>query len=425
MTLSVFSACDTTGYVPAAASTAVRWHPGVFVLPLYNSATNTPSNWDTVKSELQAYDALRGVQLRFNWNQIEVAEGDYSGIDTVIKPYLAEIGALGSGATRKRVHILWHIRHSHGTSILSANDMVPDYMIGNPTYGGGQWYFETATVSVPGKGGKMICWWDSNVRAKAALLAQALADELNAYVTLDLGGSLTFNPLEGISVSETATGDPVPIPNTDPALPDQPSGVSFPANWEEKYWEGYYMFVKNLRDSFDNTWVGAFCNHERRGIEPIIAGGSFYSGSSVAEGLIDIGAALGNPNTLPDDPGLRGDLTDGSGNPGVYFYYSSSAGVVPLTPSWQKPDYIWTVLGGTLPGGIPTGDPDGHHPTIQEMYEYTRDELHATHLFATRTDDATYWTDFKNYLTSTGLRNIVTGGLTTTAPSCFSSVDTN
>ncbi len=168
VTMSVFSRCDTAGYVASGPpADAVRIRQGIYVLPLYNSTDGvSPTNWSTLKSEFVSYDALRGPQLRFNWNQIEVAEGDYSGIDSVIKPYLAEIALLSSGANRKYVHILFHIRHSHTGGAESANDMVPTYMIGNATYGGGQWIFGSANPSVPGTGGHLICWWDANVQAK-------------------------------------------------------------------------------------------------------------------------------------------------------------------------------------------------------------------------------------------------------------------
>lgn len=412
---------------PPVDPNAVRWQAGGGILPLYQPDAVTPANWADTKQDMIDIPAFRFVQLRWNWNQLEPTEGGYAaGFATWLAPAANEIALLASGANRKRIMILLHIRHSDETSILGANDMVPDYMIGNATYGGGQWYFTTATTAVPGKGGKLICWWNAAVRAKFALFAAALGDYIDNYTAPDADG-LMYHPFMGISISETATGT-VNTVNTSGAGTAQPANVTFPANFEEKYAEGYYLGLKALVEATPHIMVGAFCNHDRNDIAEMIAGGSLYSGSIVCEGFEVLCAALGNPNTLPDDPGLRGDIVTGQGKPGVYFYYGSLKNKVPLTPSVQKPDYIYTKLGGTVNDSTgvvtPPAGGGGHHPTIAEIYTYAKVNLNANHIIWTRTDDVnfTYWNNLKAYLVAQNLANDPTMGLNTTPPSCYPAV---
>lgn len=439
MTFSVFSNCSTSGYTASGEpGVQVGWHPGILIFPSYNN-TNVanqdviPSGqWNSIKTELSDFDCFNGVQLRIHWALCETSEGVYDF--TSLKNYLTEMGLIGSGATRKRGFIMIHIRHSAPSTVQKpttpedAMDMVPKYMrpyhatnnpTGDPggaTYGGGQWYFESENANVPGSGGKLICWWNANVRAKAALFAQALGEELNNYLVPDALGN-DYCPLEGITISESATGAP------HPTFP-QPAGVTFGTNWEEKYFEGYYLFETNLLAAFPNRIVGAFTNFTRQAIEVMIDGGEFYTGGTTYPGMRSIGCAIGNPNTLPDERPLnRGP--EGAEPPGIYWYYAQYTGQIPITCSWQPPDYRCTALGGTISGGAPVCKIGSTPQNINDLYLYTKNNLHATHLFATRTTDLTYWTDFRNYLTSTGIRNIVTGGLNETPPSCYSSVNTD
>lgn len=432
-TSAFYSLCAKKSSEPIPPSDpAVGWHPGIHIFPSYNSTNNIiPSGqWTNIKAELAAFKAFRGVQLRFHWPNCEIAKDVYDF--SLLEDYLKEIAQVSSGASRKYGFAMVHIRHSATGGPPVAMDMVPAYMrpydatnnpTGDPggaTYGGGQWYFASENPLVPGAGGKLICWWNPNVRARAAKFAEALGAYLDNYLALEKDSiTIKYKVLEGITISESATGAP------HPTVP-QPAGVTFPTYWEEKYFEGYYLFEVALRAAFKRTIVGAFTNFSREAIAVMIDGGAFYPGGPTHQGMKAIGCAIGNPNTLADERPLnRGP--EGSGNsyepPGIYWYYARDKGIIPITCSWQPPDYMCTALGGKIEAGAPVCRTGSHHPTVEERYLFTKNNLNATHLFATRTTDLTYWADFKNYLTSTGLKDSVTGGLNSAPPTCYPNVD--
>ena len=411
MSLPLFSGCDTGGYTGGVDT--IEFHPGFYIYPIYSGTTGLPLSMSTIYTELTDYPCFGGVQLKYSWNEIEVGDGDYSGITTKILPDLVTIGALSSGANRKRVFILFHLRSSDPVSSSAAANVVPDWMVGHADYAGGQWEFSNTTSTTPAAGGKMICLWNTNVQTRLAACIAALGTALRTYTTAD-SAAQQFNPVEGIALSESSIGGT--------PMASQPANVTFPSGYTDKYYEGYYRTALALKLYMPHVVVSAFANQSKAACAAMAGDIPFYSGATAVNGLIAEGIALGGPNQLPDDPGLKANSFDGSGNPGAYFYYPLADGVVPRTPSWQKPDYSWTRLDTSL---TPSNGTVGHVPTPDEMYQYAKTNLSATHVFPTRTNVSTYWTDFKNYLTSSGVRYIVSGGLDTTRPSAYPVVNTD
>lgn len=399
-------ACLTIRSAPRPAAQAVGWHNGIYLTQVGDNARTE------IEAEIQEFDCFRGIMRRYSWNDIETDIGEYDGIATHILPDLVRTAVLGSGVNRKRMIIMLHLRQTSSVSASAALDVVPNWMISNPAYNGGQWTFTNSNPNTPEAGGKMVCLWDPGVQSRFALCIQAIADVVTTFTAPDALG-VPYNPVEAIVLSECSIGGA--------PFASQPYGATFPTFYEEKYSEGYYRLCLNLKTSFPNHVTAGFTNFPKMEVNRMIMGGTFYTGGQSVDGLLVEGIGIGAPNIVKDDPGYDPLRTDGAGNPGSHAYYDDAHNVVPIMPSWQKPDYVWTRL------DLPPNDnnPTGHEPTIEELYLYTRDELFANYAILTRTDEGTYWADTKSYFTSSGVKNMITGGLNSAKPNAYASINTN
>lgn len=404
MSLPFLSGCNTGGY----AGVPVSFHPGIYLTQVGTSARAA------MITDITDFTCFRGAMFRYTWGQIETADGVYGGIDSLIKPDLEDVAAISSGANRKRVIIMIHLRTTVSTgSPTTAEDVVPTWMTTDATYGDGQWVFTNGNPDTPAAGGKMICFWNTNVQTRFAQCIQAIADALESYTTND-ADSVAYNPVEAVILSECSIGGT--------AITTQSANVTFPTFWEEKYSEGYYRLGLNLKTSFPRYITAAFTNFPRVEAGKMIMGGTFYTGATPVNGFIAEGVGIGAPNVVPDDNAYDPastvfDSFSGTYWPGTHAWYDDAAGVVPIMPSWQKPDYEGTMLDDT--------DPGSHVPTTDELYSYTRDDLFATHIIMTRTNVGTYWADTKTNLNSLGISSIRNGGLASTKPTCYGTVDTD
>lgn len=412
MSLPFLSSCNTGGY----AGVPVSFHPGIYLTQVGTSFRSA------MITDITDFTCFRGAMFRYTWGQIETGvDGSgnsiYGGIDSLIKPDLADIAAISSGADRKRVVIMIHLRTTSSVDAASADDVVPTWMVSDPTYNGGQWTFSNDNPNTPAAGGKMICLWDTDVQARFALCIQAIADELSTYTTND-ADSVAYNPIEAVILSECSIGGTPFV--------TQPYGATFPTYWEEKYSEGYYRLGLNLKTSFPRYVTAAFTNFPKPEAGKMIMGGTFYPGATPVNGFIAEGVGIGAPNIVPDDTAysptaLVNDPFLGAAQqwPGTHAWYDEAAGVVPIMPSWQKPDYVGTWLNAS--------NPASHIPTTAESYAYTRDDLFANYIIMTRTDTATprTWATTKTDLNSLGISSIRNGGLASTKPTCYGTVDTD
>ncbi len=96
--------------------------------------------------------------------------------------------------------------------------------------------------------------------------------------------------------------------------------------------------------------------------------------------LKKMGAALGGPDILLDDPGLNFDGNQYS-PPGIYKYYPKLSGSVALAPSIMSSNYRETIASGAWPS---------RKPEIGELLAFARNNLKANYLFWTRDPDF-YW----------------------------------
>ncbi len=182
------------GPPPPSVTKGVKWHPGHYVTIM--GWGKNPKYLEDVYAELKVTSALRGVQIRYLWAELEPAEGRYDF--TSIDQRLAELNTLG-----KRLVIQVQTK-----SFDPGSKLVPDYLKG-VEYDGGDFPFASqkkgkrAAHNVT-PGGHNIALWNSRVRDRPIALFQALGERYNSHPSF-----------EGIGMIETALGESLVPLSTD------------------------------------------------------------------------------------------------------------------------------------------------------------------------------------------------------------------
>lgn len=267
--------------------TLVKWRPGHYVTLLPGSAPRL-AYMQRVIGELQANPALRGLQIRYTWAELEPVRGvyDFSRVERDLE-LLA--------AVDKRLFILLQ------TKSFDASSPAPAYLDTDLPDGGTYAFAKTRVVEgvAPRIAGHNIRLWSAEVRDRLSALTLALGKRFNSHPAL-----------EGLAMTETALGFPLtPIP--------RPQVDAFFANLLQVH--------GRLREAFPNTVTLQFANYPTNQLPTFVPG------------LRDAAAGLGGPDTFVDNIGLEG---------GVYPYYRQFAGVVPLAPSVQYENYFARTHGG-------------------------------------------------------------------------------
>ncbi len=289
-------ALAAAGPATPSVTNGVKWHPGHYYT-LMSSSKNNPQHLAQVCSELKATPALRGVQIRYEWPDLEPAEGQYDF--TAIEQTLAALAA-----QNKRLVILLQTK-SFNPQILP----VPEYMKVEK-YEGGAFAFKSPGANMPR--GYNLKLWNAQLRERLVALMNALGARFNSHPYF-----------EGIGLPETALGEPL---------------SEIPAQQIDQFYDNLLTVQRQMRMAFPNTMTFQFINYPR----PIL--------QSFVGQLKTIGATLGGPDTFPDDPGLTFDKP---GAPkGIYHYYPALSGIVPLTPSVMQSNYVNTRHDGK--GRVPT-----------------------------------------------------------------------
>lgn len=274
----------------------VKWHPGHYYAPMTFMRTN-PSIMAQVYAELKATPALRGLQMRFSWPDLEPEEGryDFSGIEQI----LAELAP-----SNKHLVILLELKSFHPKHLP-----VPDYMR-TESYEGGAFPFSTFSQTTPR--GYNLKLWNSGVHDRLVALLTELGKRFNGHTNF-----------EGIGLPETALGQPIEL---------------ISSRDTEKFYNNLLDVQRQMRVAFPNTLTYQFVNYPRE----------------MLAGFIDhmraIGTGLGGPDIFLDDPGLNFDHPNKP--KGVYYYYPHMSGVIPLTPSVMQANYENTRHDGK--GRVPT-----------------------------------------------------------------------
>jgi hypothetical protein len=146
------SKCAST---PVAGPSSIKWHPGHYMLldSLHPNTTRDFPLLDQISSET----VLKGVLAVWAWREVETAKGvyDFSTIDA----YLAKLKSL---SVPKRLIIRIDERKFGSTS----GNVVPDYMLQDATYNGGQ---------APMANGVAARIWEAPVMDRYIALLKALA----------------------------------------------------------------------------------------------------------------------------------------------------------------------------------------------------------------------------------------------------------
>ncbi len=276
-------------YTAPAEAAPVKWHPGHYVQFL---SGGKDSDWymQQIYAELKSTPALRGVVIRYSWDELEKSKGvyDFSSIDH----HLAQLAK-----RNKRLIIFLEFKS------FSADEIrVPKYLR-TPEYDGGVWAFAASGTNVIK--GYNIKLWNPKVRDRLAALVKALGNRYNAKPNF-----------EGIGFQETAMGDGIK-PLTDAQV------------------NGYYNNLLNInqvaRNSFPNTMTFQYTNFPRSILSTFIGK------------LKSMGAALGSPDIFLQEPSLFY-----KGTPqGIYNYYPKNSGIMPLVVQIEKSNYLDTKHSGT------------------------------------------------------------------------------
>ena len=271
---------------------SVKWHPGHYYA-IMEWGKNDPRYLAQVYREIQETPALRGVQIRYNWTELEQEWGVYDF--TSIDQRLAELAAL-----RKRLIILLDTK-TYSTSTFP----VPDY-VKKERFEWGAFMFSRYNSTVPiGYSTKL---WNPHVHDRLVELIRRLGQRYNAHPYF-----------EGIGLSETSMGQPL----------NALSNVQV-----DDYYNNLLSLNQHMRQHFPNTMTFQNTNHPRRILEK-------FAGK-----LKKMGAALGGPDIFIQEPSLN--LKGKPHTPdGVYSYYTKLSGIVPLSPSVMPQNYKNTRHDGT------------------------------------------------------------------------------
>lgn len=274
---------DARDSIPPPITNSVKWHPGHYYA-LMGYVKNNPKQMAQVYKELEKTPAIRGLQIRYEWSELEPVEGVYNF--AAIDQHLAELAK-----RKKRLIIMLQLK-----SFSPDSDFVPSYLK-EGKYEDGVFAFSTFGSKKPR--GYNIKLWNPLVHNRLIALVSALGNHFNSHPYF-----------EGIGLTETAMGQ---------------LATALSSKEVDTYYSHLLSINQHMRKYFPNTMTFQFTNYPR----PILR--SFISQ------LREMGTGLGGPDIFLDEPGLH--LNDRNSPKGVYNYYPELSGIVPLTPSVMQANY--------------------------------------------------------------------------------------
>lgn len=272
----------------AHAAGDIKWHPGHYYLVTYGK--DNSDYLAQVYDELAQTPALRGLVIRYDWAELESAEGvyDFSAIDA----RLAELAA-----KKRRLIILLQTRDADPDTVL-----VPNYLK-NSKYEGGVFAFGKSGSTVIK--GYNVKFWNDLVHDRFVALIRALGARYNSHPYF-----------EGIGLTESAMGQPLePVSSTE----------------IEHYYFNVLSIDQRIRNNFPNTMTFQYLNYPRWILD------------SFTSKFKEVGTALGCPDIFIEEPGLWYPKTP----KGLYNYYPELSGVIPLTVQVEDQNFENTRFDGT------------------------------------------------------------------------------
>lgn len=335
----------------------VKWHPGHYYTIL-GLGKNDPKYMTQVYKELKATPALRGIQIRYFWAELETAKGvyDFASIDQ----RLAELAAIG-----KRLVIQVQTK-SFVPIGKPTGKLVPDYLKTNE-YDGGEFAYSSYGSTAPR--GYNIALWNSQVHDRLVELFRVMGERYNSHPYF-----------EGIGMIETAYGEPI---------------VSQPAHQMSKFYENLLSVHQKMRSYFPNTMTIQEVNYPH----PIL--------ESFVRRLKEIGTALSGPDVFKDEPGLNRNAVRDAPR-GIYHFYPELSGIIPLAPQVMHKNYMNT-----------RNDGAGSVPTVPEIFAFARDNLKSNYIFWTR--NPKYYSKVLELLNGPDIARDPFGGLNSVCPKVYTS----
>lgn len=260
----------------------VKWHPGHYATVM-TYQTKVPGYFDELYKELEATPAIRGIQIRFLWSELEDDVGNFTF--GAIDQYLSNLQARG-----KRLVIQVQTR-SFGTDWK----LIPEYLKKDAAYEGGQFAYRRDGVVH----GHNVKFWNKAVRMRLARLFKALGERYDGKAFV-----------EGIGMIETAVGDAVPL-QTEAQM--------------DAYYENLLIANQALREAFPTTVTFQEVNFPFKRVGRIV------------EGLKNRGVGLSSPDAFIHEPKLLD---------GVFAQYPKLSGLVPLGPQVMQTSYRQTTAAG-------------------------------------------------------------------------------
>ncbi|MBY0413713.1 MAG: hypothetical protein K2Q18_06090 [Bdellovibrionales bacterium] len=207
--------------------------------------------------------------------------------------------------------------------------------------------------------GRNIKLWMDETKIRLEALVKALG---NKYDTHPMIEAITFN--------ETSFG-----------------GVL--TNLEiEGYFNNLIYILEKSKLYFPHTNVIQFVNFPRNVLPKL------------TEAMLKNKIGLGGPDTFPKDNGLL---------IGAYTYYPKFTNILPVTPSVQNENYV-TQCFSCPPDPL----------TVEQLYEYDKTNLHASHIFWSRTSEPIF-TKVRAMLNGPNFPKDTAGGLNSKCPSAYDS----
>ena len=273
------------------------------------------------ESQFLLNSGVIGAQLKYTWKELE-PERDQYAFDALRSDleYLERHG--------KRLFI-----QLQDVSFDTARVNVPSYLVEVPEFGGGvAMHYDSHDDSDPTAEGWVARRWDSAVRERFARLFEALAAEFDGRIA-------------GLNLPETSIG-------FGGRVELEPAGYS-----DAVYFEGIKELMSSAREAFHESDVIIYANFMRGEELPDVDRGYL---KGVYEHADRIGMGVGGPDLLPHR----------------WFQRQNS---LPLIAQ-RAPG---TVAGVAVQWGNleDTNRQTGEQVTVEELYEYARDELRLDYIF--------------------------------------------
>ena len=350
---------------PRAAITGIKYNPGHYWMIYKNRRSDTKYLNDVLR-ELDENPALKGIQVKFQWRELEERMGIYKF--EVIDALLASLTS-----HHKQLVILIELKSFHSSD---PETLVPDYVRTNPVYEGGlQKYMaypekddEGNFIIPPEPKGHVIKIWNPYVFKRFCALLERLGRRYNDKANF-----------EGIGLSES----------TFYCWPDWLNKIN-----GDPFFDKLMMINQNLKEYFPNSLTYQFVNYPQNQLR------------KQATALQRMASGWAGPDVFPTDGGLNGEGK-------AYWWYEQLSGKIPLLPSVQTEDYLWTTHNKKK-------DP-GHKPTITELFEFARDDLKANYIFWERAykDGVNYYAQVLTKLNEPAIRKASAGGLNADCPDTY------